>query len=144
MEVGKRLALWALKNDYKKRIPAWSGPMYKGHKIKGDKVYVKFDHKGSGLMVGSKTGMDATQPSTEPLQRFQICGPDRTWKWAEAEITRKDTVVVSHPDVPEPQVVRYAWASNPAGANLYNKEGLPASVFSTEAILPALPEEKAP
>jgi sialate O-acetylesterase len=28
--------------------------------------------------------------------------------------------------------VRYAWADNPDGANLYNKEGLPASPFSTE------------
>lgn len=28
--------------------------------------------------------------------------------------------------------VRYAWADNPAGANLYNKEGLPASTFRTD------------
>jgi sialate O-acetylesterase len=25
--------------------------------------------------------------------------------------------------------VRYAWADNPEGANLYNKEGLPAEPF---------------
>jgi sialate O-acetylesterase len=25
--------------------------------------------------------------------------------------------------------VRYAWADNPEGANLYNNEGLPASPF---------------
>lgn len=29
--------------------------------------------------------------------------------------------------------VRYAWADNPAGANLYNAEGLPASPFRTDA-----------
>jgi len=28
--------------------------------------------------------------------------------------------------------VRYGWADNPAGANLINREGLPASPFSTE------------
>jgi len=28
--------------------------------------------------------------------------------------------------------VRYAWANNPEGANLYNKEGLPASPFRTD------------
>jgi len=28
--------------------------------------------------------------------------------------------------------VRYAWADNPQGANLYNKEGLPASPFRTD------------
>jgi len=28
---------------------------------------------------------------------------------------------------------RYAWADNPAGANLYNLEGLPASPFRTDS-----------
>lgn len=31
-----------------------------------------------------------------------------------------------------PVAARYAWASNPKGANLYNKEGLPAALFTTE------------
>ncbi len=31
-----------------------------------------------------------------------------------------------------PVEVRYAWAANPEGANLYNKEGLPASCFTTK------------
>ncbi|HQP42996.1 MAG TPA: hypothetical protein PLV66_04930 [Thermoanaerobaculales bacterium] len=31
--------------------------------------------------------------------------------------------------VAEPAAVRYAWADNPAGANLVNAEGLPASPF---------------
>jgi len=39
---------------------------------------------------------------------------------------------VSSPDVPIPYYVRYAWADNPEGANLYNKEGLPASPFRTD------------
>jgi sialate O-acetylesterase len=29
--------------------------------------------------------------------------------------------------------VRYAWADAPDGANLYNKEGLPASPFRTDS-----------
>jgi sialate O-acetylesterase len=33
-----------------------------------------------------------------------------------------------------PVFVRYAWADHPQGANLYNKEGLPASPF--EAAVP--------
>jgi sialate O-acetylesterase len=39
--------------------------------------------------------------------------------------------VVSSPEVPEPEAVRYNWANNPRG-NLYNKEGLPASPFRTD------------
>ena len=137
MEVGKRLALWALKNDYKQKLPVCSGPLYQSHKIKGDKVIIKFNSAGSGLMVGSKIGMADTQESSEPLKLFQICGADRQWQWAHAEITGKDTVTVSHPEVATPTVVRYAWAANALAANLYNKEGLPASMFTTEAEIPA-------
>ena len=121
------------KHDYKKDIPVCSGPLYKSHEIKGDQVIIQFDHVGSGLMAGSKFGMEATQETDEELKYFQICGADRQWKWAQAEITGKDTVTVSHPKVRKPVVVRYAWAQNPESANLYNKEGLPASIFTTEA-----------
>ena len=51
---------------------------------------------------------------------------------AEAVIEGQD-VVVSSPQVTKPTAVRYAWAPNPAGCNLYNKEGLPASPFRTDA-----------
>ena len=47
-------------------------------------------------------------------------------------IQGKDKVVVYHPDVKDPDEVRYAWDSNPVKANLYNKAGLPTSVFSTK------------
>ena len=137
MDVGKRLALWALKHDYNQSIPVWSGPLYKSHEIKGDKVIIKFDSAGSGLMSGEKPVMDATRETADPLKHFEICGADRQWKLALAEITEKDTITVSHPEVPKPSVVRYAWAPNPEGANLYNKEGLPASIFTTEAEVPA-------
>ena len=83
-------------------------------------------------MVGNKHLMDATVEVDEPLKRFQIAGEDRTWKWANATITSKDSIEVSHPDIAKPTVVRYAWSANPEGANLYNKEGLPASIFTTE------------
>jgi len=42
------------------------------------------------------------------------------------------SVVVRAAAVPAPVAVRYAWASNPAGANLYNREGLPANPFRTD------------
>jgi sialate O-acetylesterase len=137
MDVGKRLSLWALKHDYQQKVSVCSGPLYQSHKIKGDKVIVKFDHAGSGLMSGEKPVMDATRETGDPLNHFQICGADRQWKLARAEITGKETVTVSHPEVQQPVVVRYAWAPNPEGANLYNKEGLPASIFTTEAEVPA-------
>ena len=132
IDVGIRLALWALKNDYGKDIAACSGPLYQSHEIKNGKVIISFDHSGSGLMAGSKTGMQPTVASKDPLKGFQICGADRKWQWAEAEITGKNTVTVSHKDIAKPTAVRYAWAPNPGKVNLYNKEGLPASIFTTE------------
>lgn len=136
MDVGKRLALWALKNDYKQNLSACSGPLYQSHTINGDKVIVKFDSTGSGLMSGEKPVMDATLETKDPLTYFEICGAGRQWKPAQAEISGNDTVTVSSPEVPKPTAVRYAWSKNPEGANLYNKEGLPASLFTTETELP--------
>lgn len=131
MDTGKRLSLWALKQAYGKNIVC-SGPLFNSCKIKGNKVLIKFDHVGSGLMVGKKHLMDETVQVDEPLKRFQICGINGQWKWAEAKIVSKNKVEVWHPEISKPIEVRYAWSSNPAGANLYNKEGLPASIFKTQ------------
>jgi sialate O-acetylesterase len=131
MDAGKRLALWALAKDYGLDL-TYSGPLYKDYSVNGDSVLITFDNVGSGLMAGHKNVLNDTVPTKEPLKRFQIAGSDRAWKWAKVEIVGTDTISVSHPDVKNPTVVRYAWSANPEGANLYNKEGLPASIFTTE------------
>ncbi|QDU91059.1 hypothetical protein Pla175_44760 [Pirellulimonas nuda] len=130
VDAGKRLALWALKQAYGRDIVC-SGPLFREAKASGSRVVVAFDHAGSGLMVGRKQLMAPTQEVDEPLKRFQICGSDGRWRWAEARIVGTDSVEVWHDEVPHPVEVRYAWSSNPEGANLYNKEGLPASLFKT-------------
>jgi hypothetical protein len=56
---------------------------------------------------------------------------DRKWVWADAKIVGS-SVVSSHPEVPQPVAVRYAFSMNPEGANLYNQDGLPASPFRTD------------
>jgi len=125
---GKRLALWALKQAYGQELVC-SGPLYNSAHVDGIRVIVTFDHVGSGLMVGNKYLMEPTEAVQVPLQRFQIRGADKQWQWAEAKIVGADTVAVWHPNIPAPVEVRYAWSANPEGANLYNKEGLPASLF---------------
>ena len=42
-------------------------------------------------------------------------------------------IVVFSPEVAVPAAVRYAFMQDPAEANLYNKEGLPASPFRTDS-----------
>jgi sialate O-acetylesterase len=118
---GERLALWALANDYGQNIVC-SGPLYRASEIADNSIRVTFDHTGTGLK----------SRDSGPLKRFEIAGADKAWHWANAKIDGPDAVVVSSPDVPEPKAVRYAWASNPEGANLINSEGLPASVFRTD------------
>lgn len=130
IDAGKRLSLWALSQTYGHDL-VYSGPIYKTSTTKGNKMVISFDYVGLGLMVGKKHLMNPTVEVDEPLKRFQICGEDRQWKWAEAKIIAKDRVEVWHSEISDPLEVRYAWSPNPEGANLYNEEGLPTSAFKT-------------
>jgi sialate O-acetylesterase len=131
-DVGERLALWALRDLYGQRDVVVSGPIFREMEIEGQRVRLQFDHVGGGLVSGTKAGRAPVEFSPEPnLQRFAIAGADRRWHWAEAVI-EGETVVVSSPQVPAPVAVRYAYCSNPAGANLYNRAGLPAAPFRTD------------
>ncbi|MHB9133605.1 MAG: sialate O-acetylesterase [Armatimonadota bacterium] len=132
-DVGSRLARWALNRDYGKKALVPSGPLFKEAKVDGNKIRISFDYVGSGLMVGQKTGLAPTEELKDgALARFAIAGEDKKWVWADA-IIEGNTVVVFHLDVPNPVAVRYAYSANPLGANLYNKEGLPAAPFRTDA-----------
>ena len=119
-EVGRRLALNALHLAYGKEI-AYSGPIYRSMAVEGDKLRLSFAHINGGLKSKDQG----------PLQGFAIASADRKFLWAKA-IIDGETVVVSHPNVPNPVAVRYAWASNPIG-NLYNAADLPASPFRTDS-----------
>jgi sialate O-acetylesterase len=119
-EVGERLALAAENVAYGNKDVVYSGPIYKSYKIEGNKIILSFSSVGSGLIA--KDGGD--------LYYFAIAGSNRKYVWAKA-IIDGDKVVVWSDEIASPLSVRYAWADNPEGANLYNKEGLPASPFET-------------
>jgi sialate O-acetylesterase len=116
--VGERLALAARKLAYGNDKIVYSGPVFKSLTKEGNRMILEFDHTGSGLMV--KGGGD--------LYYFALAGADRKFVWAEAFI-QNNSVVVRSDEITDPVYVRYAWADNPEGANLYNIEGLPASPF---------------
>jgi len=119
-DVGRRLALAAENVAYGDATVVPSGPIYRSMRTEGNRIIISFTNIGSGLMA--KGG--------GPLKRFEICGSDGKFVWAKARIVG-DSVVVWSDSVSVPTAVRYAWADNPAGANLYNREGLPASPFRT-------------
>ncbi|UOE32441.1 sialate O-acetylesterase [Hymenobacter monticola] len=122
---GHRLALAAQKVAYGESKVVSSGPLYQSMQTNGNKVTLSFSSTGSGLVA--KGGGE--------LKGFAIAGPDKKFVWAQAKIEGSKVVVWSD-QVPNPAAVRYAWADNPEGVNLYNKEGLPASTFTTEPEVP--------
>ncbi len=132
IDAGKRLSLWPLKNEYGIEVSAVSGPLYKGFNVIGNKMIIEFTEVGSGLIVGKKELLNDVVAVDESLTWFEIRAQNGEWKMAEAKIIAKNKIEVFSHQVEKPTAVRYAWSSNPEGANLYNREGLPAAVFTTE------------
>jgi sialate O-acetylesterase len=117
--VGKRLSLWALRNEYGKKSIIVSGPLYKSMKIEGNKIRISFDFD-KGLVA--KDGA---------LKEFAITDDDQNFVAANAKI-EGNTVVVWSDEVQHPKAVRFAWKNVPH-PNLFNGAGLPASPFRTDS-----------
>lgn len=118
-DVGKRLALWALAKNYGKKGVVYSGPLYKSHKTSGSNVTVNFSETGSGLK-----SLDG-----KALTNWEVAGADGEFKSAVAKI-KGNSVVVASDAVANPKEVRFGWHET-AEPNFGNKEGLPASPFSS-------------
>ena len=153
--VGDRLALAARARTYGEKIVA-SGPTIQSVDFLGNKAVVTFANVGSGLeskelvlaskqkiRVKGKNGEKAQEkelPGGEwrvkegstgaPLIGFTVCGADKVFHPATAQIAG-DTVIVTSPQVSAPIAVRFGWADHPL-CNLFNREGLPASPFRTD------------
>lgn len=118
-EVGRRLALWALAKTYGKKIE-YSGPLYNGMKIEGNKIILSFQHVDGGLVA--KGG---------ELKGFTIAGKDQKFVPAKAVIKDKNVIVESS-EIKKPLAVRYAWTDVTTQCNFYNAADLPASPFRTD------------
>lgn len=119
LDVGKRLASWALAKTYGKPGMSYSGPIYREMQIEGDKIRLHFDFAENGLACKG-----------DELTHFEIAGSDSNFVPAIAEIDG-NTIVVGNDDVKNPVAVRFAWG-NTAEPNLFNTEGLPSSCFRTD------------
>ena len=121
LDVGKRMARWALVAAYGHRMTA-SGPMFRDVKPKGSKLVLTFDEVGKGLRIhdGGR------------LEEFAVAGADHQWHWASAKIKRRNQIIVLSDAVPRPEAVRYAFNSNPKHPNLTNDAGLPAAPFRSD------------
>ena len=116
-DVGKRLALSALKIAYSKDIEH-TGPVLEKWAVEGDAIRLTFTHADGLTLRG-----DASKT-------FAIAGADKNFVWAETKLDGQ-SVIVRSPAVKSPAALRYAWADNPPIV-LYNAAGLPASPFRTD------------
>jgi sialate O-acetylesterase len=120
LDVGNRLANWALAKDYGLVNTSHTGPMYRTMQVESNSIRIMFDYMSGGL---TSFGND--------LVGFQIAGADGVFKPAKAYVDDAKSVIVYNPEVPAPVAVRFGWNSTDV-TNLFNILGLPAAPFRTD------------
>ncbi len=120
VDVGMRLARWALANDYGLQIPFHS-PQYKSMESSGNKAVLSFDFVGKGWRPFD----------VQELRGFTIAGDDKKFVNAQAKLMQDGRIEVWSDSVATPASVRYGWADNPI-CNLYNLDDLPLTPFRTD------------
>lgn len=119
--VGRRLAYMALNRTYGFRSISCDSPQYASMEVRDGKAYVAMKYAGEGY------------DRMTDLRGFEICGADRVFRPATAEIGPwpEYRLIVSSPEVPDPVAVRYAFGDFAPG-NLGNTHGLPVAPFRTD------------
>lgn len=120
VDVGRRLARWALANEYGLKIP-FRSPQYRSMEKQNGSIVLSFDHVDGGWRP-----FDVKEPVG-----FAIAGEDQKFVWADAKILQDGRIEVSSGKVASPVAVRYAWADNPV-CNMYDRAGLPLTPFRTD------------
>lgn len=121
-EVGRRLALMALKRDYGKAIWGAFAPMFDSAEYREDgKVLLSFKNNDCGL-----------GPVNEDIQGFELAGEDHVFHPATGRVMKGyATILVSSPEVQKPIAVRYAF-HNYAPGLVRNGNGIALAPFRTD------------
>lgn len=116
--IGDRLAIAVSAEVYgQKHIPF--GPIFKYVEFQKGKAKITFDFSGSGLvLVSEETGS------------FEIAGADKVFTNARLNI-KGGNLLLWNKKIKHPKYVRYAYSPNPEMV-LFNREGLPATPFTSE------------
>ncbi|WP_448517946.1 sialate O-acetylesterase [Rhodoflexus sp.] len=129
-EVGRRLALNALSIVYRRNIQ-YSSPFFAEKILQDETLMLYFKNTYGKLMVkNDRYGY---------VRGFEVAGSDGYFFPAQARIVGNDRIILSCDRVSRPEYVRYAWADDPADANVFNAIGLPLAPFRTDE----LPEKTA-
>ena len=113
-DVGHRLALLALKNDYGREDLVAESPEFESLTVDGPRLVVRFKHTGGGL----------TTRDGKPPTYFEVVGIGSGGFKPATAVINGDTVTLTSPEVAAPTAFRFAWHKL-AEPNLTGGTGLP-------------------
>ncbi len=119
-EVGRRLALFALRDLYGQDELEPNGPTFREARADGEALILSFDHVAGRLW-----------PSTDSmvLEHFELRGASGAFVPAAAEISEDgQSIRVTAPGISTPVEARYLW-SDAAQSSVYGGAGLPLAPF---------------
>jgi len=119
LDVGKRLANYALAETYKQNIGAYKSPMYQSMQVEKGKVRLSFDNILTGLKCTGKTP-----------EKFMIAGEDKNFVPAIAKMDG-NTIILSSKLVKTPVAVRFCF-DDTSMPDVFSTEGLPLAPFRTD------------
>ncbi|MBP5538265.1 MAG: sialate O-acetylesterase [Bacteroidales bacterium] len=120
-EVGRRLALLALKKTYGKALQGAAAPRYDRMEVFPNRVVLYFKDNDCGL-----------GPVNQNFEGFEMAGEDRVFYPAKARVMRGyDTIELTCPEVPVPASIRYIFHNYAPGV-LKNGSGIPVGPFRTD------------
>jgi len=119
LDVGKRLAAYALTETYKQNVGEYKSPSFESMKIEKDKVRLTFSHAAEGLKCIGKNPV-----------KFMIAGEDQKFVPGTAKI-EGSTVTVSSKQVKSPVAVRFCFDDSTM-PDIFSNNGLPVAPFRTD------------
>lgn len=120
LDVGERLARYALAETYNHPIGPYKNPTLKSAQTSGNKIILTVANADGGLITTDKN-----------IPNFQIAGEDGQYVTAKADI-KGDKIEVTSPQVSAPLTVRYCF-TNSAVPTIFSKNGhLPLAPFRTD------------
>jgi sialate O-acetylesterase len=119
LDVGKRLANFALAETYKQDVRAYKSPAFQSMQVAGNEIRLSFENVLTGLKSTGKT----------PAQ-FLVAGPDRKFVPASSKIVGK-TILVSSKEISNPVAVRFCF-DDTSMPDVFSSEGLPLAPFRTD------------
>jgi len=119
LDVGKRLAAFALAETYKQNVGEYKSPAYQSMQVEKGKIRLTFDHAAKGLKCTGKSP-----------EKFQIAGDDKNFVPATAKI-EGNTIVLSSKLVKVPVAARFCF-DDATMPDVFSTEGLPLAPFRTD------------